>query len=71
MRRFAQMNFQITINADSKLSYTPCYVQVWLIKVECLIRELNKNFKRKRREEFLNLKYLYIKENNERFETIY
>jgi len=44
---------------------------VWLIKVECLIGELNKNFKRKRREEFLNLKYLYIKENNERFETIY
>jgi hypothetical protein len=28
MRRFAYTNFQITINVDSKLFYTPCYVQV-------------------------------------------
>lgn len=27
MRRFALMNFQIITNADSKLSYTPCYNQ--------------------------------------------
>ena len=26
MRRFACRNFQINTNADSKLSYTPCYV---------------------------------------------
>ena len=47
MRRFAQMNLQTTTELDGKLSYTPCYVQVWLIKVEYLIEELNKNFKRK------------------------
>jgi len=47
------MNFQFTTTIDSKLSYTPCYVQVWIIKVECLIGELNKNFKRKRMVEFL------------------
>jgi hypothetical protein len=28
MRRFALMNFQITTNAYSKLSYTPCYALV-------------------------------------------
>ena len=27
MRRFALMNFKITDNVDSKLSYTPCYMQ--------------------------------------------
>jgi hypothetical protein len=27
MRRFACKNFQITTTADSKLSYTPCYMQ--------------------------------------------
>ena len=34
MRRFAFMNFQISTTADSKLSYTPCYVQVRLISDE-------------------------------------
>jgi len=52
MRRFALMNFQNYTTADSKLSYTPCYMLVWLIKVECLFEELNKNFKRKRRVGF-------------------
>ena len=28
MRRFAQMNLQITDTIDSKLSYTPCYALV-------------------------------------------
>ena len=54
MRRFACRNFQFTTKLDSKLFYTPCYVYVWLIKVKCLIEELNKNFKRKRRVDFLN-----------------
>jgi len=27
MRRFACRNFQINTNTDSKLSYTPCYMQ--------------------------------------------
>ncbi len=29
MRRFAWMNFQITTELDSKLSYTPCYMNVF------------------------------------------
>jgi hypothetical protein len=33
--------------------------QTWLVKVECLIGELNKNFKRKRRVDFLNFN-IYI-----------
>ena len=59
MRRFAWINFQISTKLNSKLSYTPCYVLVWLVKVECLIGELNKNFKRKRRVDFLILN-IYI-----------
>jgi hypothetical protein len=27
MRRFALINFQITTELNSKLSYTPCYMQ--------------------------------------------
>jgi len=34
------------------------YEKVWLIKAECLIIELNKNFKRKKG--FLKTEYLYI-----------
>jgi hypothetical protein len=34
MRRFALMNFQIITTADSKLSYTPCYKQVCVIKTK-------------------------------------
>ena len=37
MRRFACRNFQISTNADSKLSYTPCYMQCGFV-VEILIR---------------------------------
>jgi hypothetical protein len=33
MRRFALMNFQINTTADSKLSYTPCYTQFGLIRI--------------------------------------
>jgi hypothetical protein len=34
MRRFACRNFQITTNADSKLSYTPCYGVVRIINLK-------------------------------------
>ena len=40
MRRFALMNFQITTTVNSKLSYTPCYMQCGFI-VETLIRDMN------------------------------
>ena len=33
---------------------------MWIIKVECLIGELNKNFKRKRRVDFFKFEYIYI-----------
>jgi len=59
MRRFAWINFQISTKLNRKLSYTPCYVLVWVIKVECLIEEMNKNSKRKRRVEILILN-IYI-----------
>ena len=32
MRRFACVNFQITTNVNSKLSYTPCYTQYGLLR---------------------------------------
>ena len=37
-----------------------CYVWVCIVKVECLIGELNKNFKRKRRVDFFKFEYIYI-----------
>ena len=57
------MNFQITTTVDSKLSYTPCYVQVWLIKVECLIGELKENFKIK------NVKVEYIATKTDKYKN--
>jgi hypothetical protein len=38
MRRFACRNFQITTTADSKLSYTPCYMQCGFIPLNYLRR---------------------------------
>jgi len=40
MRRFAKMNFQISIEHYSKLSYTPCYMQC-RFNLQTLIREMN------------------------------
>ena len=63
------MNFQISTTVDSKLSYTPCYnqygkvVQMFYWNTEQkLLKMCGENFK---------IEYLYIKENNEKFETIY
>ena len=58
------------INNRFNVVYHLLCVGVWVIKVECLIGEPNKKFKRKRRWKN-KIGYLYIKENDERFETIY
>jgi hypothetical protein len=38
MRRFAYTNFQITTKLNSKLSYTPCYMQCGNIPINHLRR---------------------------------
>jgi len=57
MRRFACRNFQITTIVDSKLSYTPCYMQCGF-KPKMLIREMN-------------LFVLFLWEGNFKFDYLY
>jgi len=45
MRRFALMNFQFTTTTDSKLSYTPCYTQCGLIRMNFDTKHDKKLFK--------------------------
>ena len=64
------MNFKIYTELYSKLSYTPCYALVPTYLVQNLIW----NTKEKQKEfwgGFFKFEYLYIKENDERFEKVY
>jgi len=45
MRRFALINFQFTITADSKLSYTPCYNQYGKNSINVNLKHKAKTFK--------------------------
>ena len=55
MRRFAYMNFQITTKLNSKLSYTPCYVQVFeTIKLKNMVAIKLKNVSVKSGDRFRN-----------------
>jgi hypothetical protein len=57
MRRFAYMNFQITTETNSKLSYTPCYMQC--------------GFNLQTTYEELNLFVLFFVGGNLKFEYLY
>jgi hypothetical protein len=54
MRRFACRNFQITTEHNSKLSYTPCYDQYGLFKM---------NFNRSSEQNFLKMWVGKLKQN--------
>ena len=59
MRRFALMNFQVSIELYSKLSYTPCYTQCGLISMNFDTKHYKKLFKNVGGN--FNSEYLYIR----------